>query len=239
MEGNFPIGYRLARGYDRFAHQASGLAHVVIADAFHRRLPGIDWERAVDPDVQGFRPGLRRGLPAGWAGPSHHPHPRPRLRRLLHRDGCPGIGETDTADRMDDLAGRWLNAFDADGLLKDSTYLRRHEMELQLPAAARHGRPDRAGRRRRSLCRGRSIGSSVRRHRRSGSREKPHPGGDGCRAALGRFEGLNNEPDMEAPYAYLYAGRHDRTCEIVRAGTDPAATATRPGAWSATTTPAG
>ena len=47
MEGNFPIGYRLARGYDRFSHQASALGHVVIADAFHRRLPGIDWERAV------------------------------------------------------------------------------------------------------------------------------------------------------------------------------------------------
>ncbi len=30
------------------------------------------------------------------------------------------------------------------------------------------------------------------------------------------FEGLNNEPDMESPYAYLFAGKHDRTAEIVR-----------------------
>ena len=30
-----------------------------------------------------------------------------------------------------------------------------------------------------------------------------------------RFEGFNNECDMEAPYAYIYAGRHDRTCDIV------------------------
>lgn len=30
-----------------------------------------------------------------------------------------------------------------------------------------------------------------------------------------RFQGFNNECDMEAPYAYIYAGRHDRTCEIV------------------------
>ena len=36
--------------------------------------------------------------------------------------------------------------------------------------------------------------------------------------ALNRFEGLNNEPDIEVPYDYLYAGRHDRTAEIVRAG---------------------
>ena len=33
--------------------------------------------------------------------------------------------------------------------------------------------------------------------------------------ALGRFEGLNNEPDMEAPWTYHYAGRPDRTAEIV------------------------
>ena len=25
---------------------------------------------------------------------------------------------------------------------------------------------------------------------------------------------------MEAPFAYVYAGRHDRTCEIIRAGLD-------------------
>lgn len=35
---------------------------------------------------------------------------------------------------------------------------------------------------------------------------------------LGRFEGFNNESDTEAPYSYIYAGRHDRTCEVVRAG---------------------
>lgn len=36
----------------------------------------------------------------------------------------------------------------------------------------------------------------------------------------GRFEGLNNETDMETPYAYYYAGRHDRVCEVVAAGTE-------------------
>jgi putative alpha-1,2-mannosidase len=43
------------------------------------------------------------------------------------------------------------------------------------------------------------------------------PGLDELKAgyALGRFEGLNNEPDMEAPWAYHWAGRPDRTAEIV------------------------
>jgi putative alpha-1,2-mannosidase len=31
-----------------------------------------------------------------------------------------------------------------------------------------------------------------------------------------RFEGFNNECDMETPYAYIYADRHDRLCEIVK-----------------------
>lgn len=35
---------------------------------------------------------------------------------------------------------------------------------------------------------------------------------------LGRFEGFNNESDTEAPFTYTLAGRHDRTCEIIRAG---------------------
>jgi putative alpha-1,2-mannosidase len=34
---------------------------------------------------------------------------------------------------------------------------------------------------------------------------------------LHRFEGLNNEPDMDAPWAYQYAGRPDRTAEVVHA----------------------
>ena len=35
--------------------------------------------------------------------------------------------------------------------------------------------------------------------------------------ALNRFEGLNNEPDMEVPWAYHYVGRPDRTAEVVHA----------------------
>lgn len=34
-------------------------------------------------------------------------------------------------------------------------------------------------------------------------------------SAYHRFEGFNNESDMETPYAYIYADRHDRLCEII------------------------
>ena len=33
-----------------------------------------------------------------------------------------------------------------------------------------------------------------------------------------RFEGFNNEPDMETPFAYTYVGKHDKTCEVIDAG---------------------
>lgn len=32
---------------------------------------------------------------------------------------------------------------------------------------------------------------------------------------LRRFDGINNEHDLESPFVYLYAGRHDRLCEVV------------------------
>ena len=33
-----------------------------------------------------------------------------------------------------------------------------------------------------------------------------------------RFEGFNNETDMESPYAYNYAGRMDRLAEVIDGG---------------------
>jgi len=35
---------------------------------------------------------------------------------------------------------------------------------------------------------------------------------------LHRFEGYDNEPDIETPYGYLYVRCHDRAAEVVRAG---------------------
>ena len=36
----------------------------------------------------------------------------------------------------------------------------------------------------------------------------------------GRFEGFNNETDMETPFAYYYADRHDRVCQVISDGLD-------------------
>ena len=217
MEGNFPIGYRLARGYDRFAHQASGLAHVVIADAFHRRLPGIDWERAVTLMCKDLGRAYGEAfLQDGLV------HPITHTLDLAYACFCTvelarGIGDEATARRMRTLAGRWRNAFDERGELLDSTYYEGtkwnyayrllHDMAGRIALAG--GDEAFVAALDRFFGRGEPP---VRQPGRSPSAEEMAAG-----AALGRFEGLNNEPDMESPYAYLYAGRPDRTCEIVRA----------------------
>ena len=218
MEGNFPIGYRLARGYDRFAHQASGLVHVVLADAYHRRLPGIDWERAVALMVKDFARGYGEAfLQDGLV------HPITHTLDLAYACFCTatiaqGIGDATTANLMADLAGCWQNAFASDGLLQDSTFYEGTKSNYSFRLLH-----DMAGRM--ALAGGedafvhqldRFFGLNTAAVIQPG--EKPTPEEMAAGAALGRFEGLNNEPDMEVPFAYHYAGRHDRTCEIVRAG---------------------
>jgi putative alpha-1,2-mannosidase len=220
MEGNFPIGYRLARGYDRFAHQASGLVHVLIADAFHHRLPGIDWERAVALMVKDFARAYGEAfLQDGLV------HPITHTLDLAYAGFCTatvarGIGDTATAARMDDLAGRWRNAFAADGLLKDSTFYEgtkwNYSFRLLQDMAGRIALAGGDAAFVKLLDRFFGIGAAPVRQ----PGEAPTKAEMAAGAALGRFEGFNNEPDMEAPYAYVYAGRHDRTCEIVRAGLD-------------------
>ena len=218
MEGNFPVGYRLARGYDRFAHQASALAHVFIADAFHHRLPGIDWERAATMMCMDLGRAygevfLRDGVV----------HPITHTLDLAYGCYCTaliarGVRDEATHRRMMDLADCWANAFDASGLLKESTYYEgtrwNYSFRLLHAMAARialHGGDDRFVA---DLDRFFGFGAAPV----SILGEEPTADELTTGYDLGRFEGLNNEPDMEAPFAYVYAGRHDRMCEVVRAG---------------------
>ncbi len=46
-EGNFPIGYRMARGSDRFSRQGSALVHTFLADLCQLGVDGIDWDWAL------------------------------------------------------------------------------------------------------------------------------------------------------------------------------------------------
>lgn len=217
-EGNFPIGYRMARGSDRFSRQGSALAHTFLADLCQLGVPGIDWEWA----LVHMHNDLRRTygeefLLRGEAHPISHTLDlafgywcTAKVARLL--------GDQDLLAEFAPLAEQWVNAYDpATGLLKDSTYYEgsRYNYSFRL-------QHDMAGRI--ALAGGDEgflglldafFGVGAEPVRQPGVA----PSVDELAAGygLGRFEGLNNEPDMDAPWAYHYAGRPDRTAEIVHA----------------------
>lgn len=131
------------------------------------------------------------------------------------------MGDERLARQLEAHGGDWINAFDgATGLLVDSTYYEGgpwnysfrllHDMARRIELAggddAFVGLLDRF------------FGHGAPPVKQLG---QPPFGADVVAGyALDRFEGLNNEPDMEAPYAYHYAGRPDRTAEVVQAVLD-------------------
>jgi putative alpha-1,2-mannosidase len=215
-EGNFPIGYRMARGSDRFSRQGSALAHTFLADLCQLGLPGIDWEWA----LVHMSDDLRRTygeefLLHGEAHPISHTLDLAfgywATAKVARR-----VGDSALAEQFESLAERWVNAFDArSGLLKDSTYYEgsryNYSFRLLHDMASRIELSGGSDAFVAQLDEFFGFGASA--VTQPGNR----PGVDEMLAGyrLGRFEGLNNEPDMEAPWAYHYAGRPDRTAEIV------------------------
>lgn len=219
-EGNLPIGYRMARGADRFFRQASALAHTFLADLCDLGLAGIDWDNA----LVHMHTDLRRGygedfLEKGVAHPVSHTldlaygyHCTARVARR--------VGDHRLAGQLEVMAARWTNAYDpVTGLLVDSTFYEGgrwnysfrllHDMAQRVHVA---GGDDAFVR---LLDEFFGFGAApVEQLGRA-----PHDAELSAGYALNRFEGLNNEPDMEAPWAYHYAGRPDRTAEIVHAAT--------------------
>ncbi|SMG32217.1 glycoside hydrolase domain-containing protein [Agreia pratensis] len=215
-EGNFPIGYRMARGSDRFSRQGSALAHTFLADLCQLGLPGIDWEWA----LVHMSDDLRRTygeefLLHGETHPISHTLDLAfgywATAKVARR-----VGDTALAEQFEGLAERWVNAFDpASGLLKDSTYYEgtRYNYSFRLL----HDMASRI-----ELSGGaEAFVAQLDEFFGFGAPSVTQPGNRPAVAemkagyALGRFEGLNNEPDMEAPWAYHYAGRPDRTAEVV------------------------
>ena len=217
-EGNLPIGYRMAKGADRFFRQGSALAHTFLADLCDLGVSGIDWDWALchmGPDLR--RQFGEEFLEHGIA------HPITHTLDLATGYHCTALvarslGDTELADEFAALATRWVNGYDPDtGLVVDSSFYEggrwNYSFRLLHDMA---GRIDVAG--------GEECYTALL-DRFFGIGEAPvkqmgvDPDPEEVRAgyALGRFEGLNNEPDMEAPWAYHWVGRPDRTADIVHA----------------------
>lgn len=217
-EGNLPIGYRMAKGADRFFRQGSALAHTFLADVCALGLPGIDWDWALchmDADLR--RQYGEEFVELGVAHPITHTLD---LAMGYHCSAivARSIGDEALARQFDTYAARWSNGYDPDdGLVVASSFYEggRHNYSFRL-GHDMAGRVAMAGgdeAYRRLLDAFFGYGADpVKQLGTEPSDEEIAAG-----YALGRFEGLNNEPDMDAPWSYHWIGRPDRTAEIVHA----------------------
>ncbi|MBA8794457.1 putative alpha-1,2-mannosidase [Friedmanniella endophytica] len=217
-EGNLPIGYRMAKGADRFARQGSALAHTFFADLCQLGVAGIDWEWALvhlDADLrrQYGEDFLQRGLA----------HPISHTLDLAAAYHCSAVvarklRDQRLAEQFDALSTRWVNAFDrSTGLLLDSEFYEGgkwnysfrllHDMRGRIALAG--------GEQAYVELLDRFFGYGAERVSQVGAQPSAEEMARGY--ALNRFEGLNNEPDYEAPWGYHWAGRPDRTAEVVHA----------------------
>jgi putative alpha-1,2-mannosidase len=217
-EGNFPIGYRMARGADRFFRQASALVHTALADACALDRANLDWNWALAHMVDDLRRLYGEDFfEHGLVYPISHTldlayahHCTAQVARVLN--------DRRLADDLDARSRQWSNAFDPDtGLLRDSDFYEggrwNYSFRLLHDMAARI-----------DLTGGDDAFIDML-DRFFGFNAEPvtQPGRNPAAAeiaagyALNRFAGLNNEADMEAPWAYHYVGRPDRTAEVVHA----------------------
>jgi len=203
-EGNFPISYLMDNSSERFDRQGSCLAHMTIIDAYWREIEGVDWERALRAMHRTVK--LGRGVEFAEQGVVH---PLSHTLDLAGANWCTamlakGLGDQHVHDACLPLSANWKNAYDPDtGLLGDSEYYEGdrwnysfrllHDMEGRIAVSG--------GDEKFVETLDHFFGFSD-----------PQDGRE-----VFRFEGLNNEPDMETPYAYIYAGRHDRAAEVLRA----------------------
>ncbi|SDU92906.1 Putative alpha-1,2-mannosidase [Microlunatus sagamiharensis] len=215
-EGNLPIGYRMAKGVDRFSRQGSALAQTFLADLCALGVPGVDWDWAlVHMDLD-----LRRGygeefLLRGLV------HPVTHTLDLAFGYHCTAkvarhVGDQALATQLEGLATRWVNAFDpGTGLLVDSSFYEGGRWNYSFRVLHdMQARVDLAGGEQAYLALLDSFfGFGAEPVTQVG--ERPQVSELAAGYALNRFEGLNNEPDMEAPWAYHYLGRPDRTAEVV------------------------
>ncbi|TDD61284.1 glycoside hydrolase [Kribbella antibiotica] len=218
QEGNLPIGYRMAKGADRFSRQGSALAHTFLADLCQLDLPGIDWDWAmVHLEMDLHRTYGEDYLVHGVAHPISH------TLDLAYAYHCTAaiarkVRDRTLAKQMRDHAQGWQAAYDpATGLLRDSTFYEGgrwnysfrllHDMRARIALAggdqAFVGLLDKF------------FGYDAVPVTQPGV--APSVAEMNAGYELSRFEGLNNEPDYEAPWSYHYAGRPDRTAEVVHA----------------------
>lgn len=207
-EGAFPVSYLMDNAPERFAKQATGLCHMILTDAHMRGIEG-DWETVLKLLWQTSLSGKGRGGKFAEFARNHVVEPLSHTLDLSFANWCISqmakrLGDQVIYDKSIPLSYHWRNAFDEQtGLLRtDSDYYEGENWNYSFRFLH-----DMVGR----------INLAGGEERFVGLLDKFFGFAEADEGeTVHRFEGLNNEPDMEAPYAYLWAGRHDRCAEVVR-----------------------
>ncbi len=207
-EGAFPVSYLMNNRPESFGKQATGLCHMILNDAHMRGIDG-EWEKILSLLWTTSLGNRGRGGKFEEFALNQVVHPLSHTLDIAFANFCIAqmakrLGDQIIYDKAIPLADYWRNAFDPEtGLLREqSDYYEGENWNYSF----------------------RFIHDMVGRIKLAGGEQRfvelldcffgYRDPADGRR--VHRFEGLNNEPDMEAPYAYLYAGRHDRTADVVR-----------------------
>ncbi len=199
--GYLPNNLILSRDFRIESNQACMLSEHAIADAYLRDVPNVDYEQVLDTVMKDINYEYYQSF-------RENGHLEKATKILDASEVCKSIsliahklGRDETAQELDNLYNNRANVFDSKtGLLKSNydyyegnlwnySFRPLHDMEKRI-----------------SLCGGKE--NFVKLLDRFFGFTSPAD-------KSARFEGFNNETDMEAPYAYHYADRHDRISEII------------------------
>ena len=215
--GHLPVGYVLGENIETFSKQCSAIAHLTFYDAFVRGYD-IDWLRALDVMLADFKSGkgavfLRNGYVYPFTHTLDLSEASSVTAQIAH-----ALGKHEIFERMQNLAERWRYVYDdEEGRLGMSDYYEggawNYSFRLHYDMVSRISLYPKVQDFVDDLDDFFGYGKEA-------AEQLGPPPTDRNKEkrgyALNRFTGLNNEPDMETPYAYIYAGRHDRTAEVVR-----------------------
>lgn len=213
--GKVPTGLMLWDKVHHFDNQAQLLSVYTIADAYYRGL--ISGRDVIEHTLR-----ESKGVPDELLNELTQKEKYTHILDLTEACGAAADiakieGDSVSSEILENVAQKWYEAFDTEsGLLKESLKYyegNSHSYSFRL---------QRDMKRRIELC---------------GSTEKfleiadaffgyGQPPVEQCKIPedwksiakmdLRRFDGINNEHDLESPFVYLFAGRQDRLCEVVR-----------------------
>ncbi|HEU5078004.1 MAG TPA: glycoside hydrolase domain-containing protein [Opitutaceae bacterium] len=196
--GRFPVGYLLPNEL-RFDDQGIDFAQIILADAWQKRVPGIDWPRAFPQ------------LVAGLKSSGHYVD---TALQYAYASAClvpiaEKLKDEKTASALRAQSETWRHALDA----------KTHKLP-PTPGAAYGYSLYEGGVWNYSFTVWQDMPGLIGLYssREAFVQELDRFFGYGSIEGVDiPFEGLNNQPDMEVPYAYIFAGRPHRTQEVIHA----------------------